>query len=405
MFRLEDIESYEYVHVKDIYDIEVEDNHNYFIDVGKEVLVHNSTKTYSILQLFYILALKSNRKLIFSVVSESVPHLRRGALRDWMEILGEDYDPEAHNKTDEVFKIGESIVEFFAVDHPDKARGGRRDHLFINECNRIPSKMRSQLKLRTRGLEFLDYNPSSEFWTSELIADTNKVWFDISTYKDAMDLNGKWLIPQSTIDEIEGLRLTNPNWWTIYGLGQLGNIEGLIMPAFELVDALPNGLDTTCGLDFGFSNDPSAFLEAGERGGALWVNQLFYGRGMTNQDIVRKMKMLKVPATYLIFADNAEPKSIQEIYEGGFRGIQPCSKHVKGEGRFNYCINKIRQYPKIFVTKKSVDVIKDFRNAMWAEAITGEYLNKPMRPFLHSVHALIYSLSDRIGLSGKTEWS
>jgi phage terminase large subunit len=347
----------------------------------------SSSKTYSILQYFYIQASNLSNPHIFSIVSESLPHLRRGALRDWMAILGEDYDPDAHNKTDETFQINKSIVEFFSVDHPDKARGGRRDFLFINEANRIPKDTRDQLEVRTRLKEFIDFNPTSRFWAHDLQG-SQGVTFDISTYRDNQYLT------HEIIKSIESRRDTNPNWWRVYGEGQIGRLEGLIIPDFELIEKLPLHLQTTCGMDFGYTNDPSVLLESGEQSDCLFINQLFYKRGMTNPDIVSEMARLSVPRDYIIYADCAEPKSIAEIFNHGqgFKGIRPCSK---GPDCFRLGVDHIHRYKKIFVTKNSIDIIKDFRNAMWEQTITGEYLNKAKRGYLHSIDALIYSLNDK----------
>ncbi len=325
------------------------------------------------------------------MVSESVPHLRRGVLRDWMAILGQDYDPELHHKTDEVFTVGKCMVEFFAVDHPDKARGGRRDFLFINECNRIAKDMRDQLEVRTRLKEFLDFNPTSRFWAHEMLADKG-VWFDQSTYNDAKDGRGNWLIDESIRTSIESRRKTNPNWYKVYGLGEIGSMEGLIIPDFELVDKIPPVVPTWCGMDFGYSNDPSVLLEVGMSDGAIWINQLFYSTGMTNPAIVAKMREKKVPSDYLVYADCAEPKSIREIHDGGYYNIKPC---LKGTDCFKIGVDYLRRY-KIKVTKNSLETIRDFRNATWESDINGKYMNKPKGGFLHAIDAAIYSMTNKI---------
>lgn len=358
----------------------------------------SSTKTYSILQFFYLLARQSQKPLVFSVVAESVPALRRGALRDWVDVMGDEYSEDVHNKTEATFNIGKSKIEFFAVDHPDKAKFGKRDFLFVNEANRIPLDMYNQLAMRTRLRKFIDFNPDSAFWAHDL---KNKpgIWFDVSTYKDAYDAHGKALISQETIRTIESYKDTNPNWWKIYGKGEIGSLEGLIFPPFEIIPKLPAGLATICGQDFGYTNDPTVLLERGEYDRALYINQLIYARGMTNPDIVAEYKRLNIPFDYPIYADCAEPKSIREIYDGGFYGIKPC---VKGADCFQVGIDHIRRYKKIYITENSVDVIKDCRNAMWEKDITGKTLNRAKRAYLHSLDALIYSFTDEITPAART---
>jgi phage terminase large subunit len=344
----------------------------------------SSSKTYSILQFFYILALQSKTPMVMSIVGETLPHLKIGALRDFIHILGDNYDDTIHNKTDNNFKIGNSLIEFFAIDEPRKARGSRRDILFINECNNVPKELYEQLSIRTKAKIFLDFNPTSHFWAHELITRYD-VSFDKSTYRDNPYLS------KSIIADIESRR-DNLNWWRVYGEGEIGSIEGLILPDFELIDTLPIDLETECGLDFGFTNDPSCLLEYGIRGGAIYVNELFYKKGLTNQDICAELQRLRVPLDYVIYADSAEPKSIEEIYRAGWRNIKPC---IKGEGYFNLGIDFIRRY-KIRVTKKSLNVIKDFRNASWQTDKDGTFINKPAKGYLHAIDALRYAVNSLI---------
>jgi len=355
----------------------------------------SSTKTFSVLQWFYLLAKRLRKPETFSVVSESVPHLRRGALRDWMAILGQDYNPDTHNKTEETFKIRNCMIEFFAVDHPEKARGGRRDRLYINEMNRIPKTMYDQLEPRTRRQVFADWNPTARFYGHDIVENPkNKdiLWFDKSNYHDAFDNFGVHLLDDGIVRSIEGRKETDKNWWRVYGLGEIGQLEGLIIPEFELVDELPADLDTDCGLDFGYSNDPSVLLESGVQGGYLWINQLFYSTGMTNPDICKEMDRIGVPRDYIIYGDSAEPKSIKEIFNEGFHGIKPC---LKGKDCFRLGIDHLHRY-KIKVTKRSVDIIKDFRNAMWEQDINGKFGSKAKKGYLHSIDAAIYSMTGRI---------
>lgn len=349
----------------------------------------SSTKTYSVLQFLYLKARASMVPLTISVVSESLPHLKRGALRDFISILGVDYNEGMHNKTDNSFLIGLSTVEFFAIDQPDKAKGGRRDILYINECNRIQKELRDQLVMRTRGAEILDFNPDSRFWAHELKG-RDGVWFDVSTYKDAIDCQGSLLLSNDIIKTIESYKDTNPNWWKVYGLGEIGQLEGLIIPEFNIVKEMPD-IETDCGLDFGFTHDPSCLVECGFMDGELYINELFYERGLTNQDIVRKFEELSIPKTHYIVADSAEPKSIEEIYRAGYN-IVPC---VKGEDSFKYGVDKIKAF-KINVTENSVNVIKDFRNASWDKDKDGNHINKARKGFLHSIDATRYALNKLI---------
>jgi phage terminase large subunit len=360
-------------------------------DAKARIQIHqggtSSSKTYSILQYLYLLCLKSDKPLLISVVGETMPAIRRGALRDFINIVGSNYNPSNHNKTECTFKIHKSMVEFFSADQPDKLRGARRDILYINECNNVSKEIFNQLEVRTKRKIFLDYNPSSEFWAHELKAERpEECSFRISTYLQNTYLDAE--VKRS----IEARR-HDANWWKVFGLGQVGELEGRIMPMFDLVKTMPKGMPTTCGMDFGYTNDPSVLLEQGIFDGALYINQLFYARGMTNQDIVKEMRRLNVPRDYTIYADCAEPKSIREIYIGGFTGVKPC---VKGDDCFKLGVDHIRRYKKIYVTENSIDIIKDYRNAMWDKDIDGKATNKAKKGFLHGIDALIYSMTGDI---------
>jgi len=215
-----------------------------------------SSKTYSILQLLIIIAKGAKFKLLISVVSESLPHLRKGAIRDFFNILDEDEKNNKNwNATEHIYNFGNSKIEFFGADESDKIRGPRRDILFINEANNIPWETARGLDIRTKKFTFADWNPVSEFWAHEhWIGQPENVYIH-STYQDVLDV----LSPE-VVANIESNKDKDPNWWNVYGLGRLGKIEGLVYPYFEIVKELPQG-DYFHGLDFGYSNDPSVLVK------------------------------------------------------------------------------------------------------------------------------------------------
>lgn len=383
----DDIESWEYVDEPTVYDIEVENNHNYFLDVGKPVLVHNSSKTHSALQFLYFLARNIPRKLIISVVSESGPHLKRGAMRDFFNIVGPVYNEAHHNKTDWEYYINQSTIEFFSADNPAKMRGSRRDILFINECNNIPKETRDQLEVRTKWFELLDFNPVQRFWAHEL---ENKpgVAFHVSTYKD-----NQFLDPR-IIQSIENRKGMDPNWWRVYGMGLVGKIEGLLFPDFELIDEMPD-IQTDLGLDFGFSNDPTALIEVGIQGDYIYMHEWIYERFLTNPDIVSKMRGFGITKNYPIYADSAEPKSIEDIHRAGFT-IKPC---VKGKDAVNIEVDFMRRY-KLRVTKSSTNLIRELRGLTWMRDKNGELTNIIAKVPDHGFDAARYTLTSRISPGG-----
>jgi phage terminase large subunit len=270
-------------------------------------------------------------------------------------------------------------LEFFSADEASKLRGGRRNALFVNECNNITGQSADELFVRTSEFIILDYNPVSEFWIHEkgLIHD-QKSEFIHSTYLDA-----KHVLPKAIVEDIESRKDKDPNWWRVYGLGEIGNVEGLVHPKFELINSLPSGGIVFYGLDWGFSNDPTSLVKCVIIKDWLLCDQLIYEKGLTNQQIASRFQTLGIRKNYdEIFADSAEPKSIKEIQLYGYN-IKPT---VKGADSVLAGIQKVNQYNQAW-TKRSLDSIKEQRNYRYIEDSNGKITNKPMDDFNHSMDA------------------
>ncbi len=346
----------------------------------------SSSKTVSILQLLCIIAQYSKMPLLISIVSESLPHLKRGCIRDFQNILGEGFDDNKYNKTEHVYDFGKGQIEFFPADEPSKMRGGRRDILFINECNNVSYDAFKELDIRTRLFTFLDWNPVSEFWAHEhgMIDDPVNAYIH-STYLDAL-----WVLPPEVVQNIESNK-NDPNWWNIYGLGKLGKIEGLVYPHFEQVNELPQG-DYFYGLDFGYSNDPSVLTKNVIIEDRLYSQELIYQTGLTNDEISNRMAELGVRQHYdEIFADAAEPKSIEEIYRSGFN-IKACPK---GADSVEYGHQKVRQY-KQYWTKDSTNCIKEQRNFRYIPDKDGKLTDKTTHNFSHGMDSRRYAVIGKL---------
>ena len=352
----------------------------------------SSSKTYSILQYLIYLASQSKRSLIISVVSETMPHLKRGAMRDFFNIIGDSYDRASHNKTENQYKIHNSTIEFFSADNSGRVRGPRRDILFLNEANNIQYDTYIQLEIRTRKKIFIDFNPVEDFWAHKLVG-TEGVSFDISTYLDNQ------CIPKEIVKSIESKRY-NPDgsesdWWRVYGKGQIGTKEGVIFSNWKQDDfpaefhVLP-----THGMDFGFSNDPSVFLRVHMIQDDLWIKQLIYKTGLTTEDLCNKMDSLDlIKKQTAIFADPSDPRSIEAISRKGW----PIRKATfKGSGSVLTGIDWL-QSKRMHIDKGSVDVIKELRNYHWIRnQSTGTYSNVPIDDFNHAIDALRYGCSYKI---------
>ena len=352
-----------------------------------------SSKTWSILQLLIIIASQTRIPLIISVVSESLPHLKRGAIRDFFKIMEESTENNPrYNKTEQTYTFGLGKIEFFGADESDKVRGPRRDILFINEGNNVPWETARGLDIRTARFTFVDWNPVSEFWVHQYeTEDGRKIpgWLSEpdsayihSTYKDALAV-----IPPETVKNIESNKDKDPNWWNVYGLGLIGKVEGLVYPYFNQVKELPYG-EIFYGLDFGFSTDVTALVKNVIAGEGLYSQELIYERGLTNQDIAVRMGELGVDKHFdEIFADSSEPKSIQEIYLMGFN-IKPCAK---GPGSVEYGHQKVRQY-KQYWTEDSVNCIKEQRNFRYIPDKNGKLTEKTTHIFSHGQDARRYAI-------------
>jgi len=342
-----------------------------------------SSKTWSILQLLILIAQNAKSPLLISVVSESLPHLKRGAIRDFFRILDENQDNNPrYNKTEHVYASGKGRIEFFGADEADKVRGPRRDILFINEGNNVPWETARGLDIRTAKFTFVDWNPVSEFWAHENWIGQSENAYVHSTYLDAIDV-----LPPEVIANIESNKDKDPNWWNVYGLGRLGKVEGLVYPFFSQIEQLPRG-NIVYGLDFGFSNDPSVLTRNVITETEIYSEELIFERGLTNYDIAIRMGESGVNKhSDEIWADSAEPKSIQEIFEYGYN-IKPCPK---GPGSVEYGHQKVRQY-KQFWTKDSLNCIKEQRNFRYTPDKNGKLTEKTTHNYSHGMDSRRYAV-------------
>jgi len=350
-----------------------------------------SSKTFSLLQLLILIAEKAKSKLLISIVSESLPHLKRGAIRDFFRILEEDTDNNLHyNKTEQTYNFGNGIIEFFGADEADKVRGPRRDILFINEANNVPWETARGLDVRTIKFTFADWNPVSSFWAHEHWIGQPENAYIHSTYRDAMDV-----VPQEVIQNILATGERDPNWANIYLEGKLGKIEGLVYPSFEQCSELPEG-DIFYGVDFGFSNDPTTLVKCVIAGDGLYLQELLYQVGLTNQDIARRFEEMGIRQGYdEIWADSAEPKSIEEIYRLGYN----IKGMPKGADSVEFGQQKVRQY-KIHITKDSINGIKELRNFRYVQDKNGRFTDKTAHAFSHFCDGVRYAVCGKIGRRG-----
>lgn len=352
----------------------------------------SASKTYSILAVLINKAINTPG-LEISVVAETIPHLRRGALKDFLKILKwtNRYYDDQFNKSllTYQFKNG-SYFEFFSADDSSKLRGARRDILYINECNNVTFESYNELAIRTKKEVYLDFNPANEFWVHTELKDEPDADFIILTYKDNEALD------QSIVEQIEKNKQKAEtssywaNWWRVYGLGEIGMLEGVIFSNWKLIDTIPKEAKLIgIGLDFGYTNDPTAIIEVYNYNGQRLINELKYQTGMLNSDIAKLL-----PKHVPVYADSSEPKSIDEIRRYGItiKGV------TKGKDSINYGID-VMQRQDYLVTTQSTNLIKELRAYCWDTDKSGTRLNKPVDTNNHAVDALRYHEMETLGIN------
>ena len=345
-------------------------------------------KTFGILPILIDLAAKTPHTEI-SVVAESIPHLKRGAMKDFKKIMADTgrWFPDRWNATDFKYNFANgSQIEFFSADSDAKLRGARRDYLYMNECNNMTFHAYTELASRTKLGVYLDWNPTNTFWFHEELLNDSDVDFLTINYLD------NEACPESALNFILKAKEKSEtsdfwlNWYKVYGLGQIGNLEGVVFSNWSQTDFIPiEAKFIAYGLDWGFTNDPTALIEVYQYNKAIYVNELIYQTRLTNGEIINKLKILEVKNNVCIVADSAEPKSIQDVNNAGF-WIEPARK---GQDSIKNSIDRLQEY-QIFVTGNSLNLIKELRQYRWAKDREGKSLNAPEDIMNHAIDALRY---------------
>jgi len=345
-------------------------------------------KTYAILAVLIHIAAKVKTEI--SVVSESIPHLRRGAMKDFGKVMQwtNRWRDEGWNKTLLTYTFANgSTIEFFSADQEAKLRGARRQVLYINEANNIEFEAYHQLAIRTSEAIYIDFNPVSEFWAhTEVLAEQDSELI-VLTYRDNEAL------PATIRDDIEAAQVKAAtstywaNWWKVYGLGEVGSLQGVVFDDWKQVDGIDFAGDklVAIGMDWGYTNDPTAVVAVYKRGSAILLHELIYSSGLTNQDIAGHLRKLGIGRSWPIIADSAEPKSIEEVHRLGFN-IHPATK---GADSIRNSIDILKRQP-LLVTRESTNLIKELRNYTWDTDRTGASLGVPIDRYNHAIDAVRY---------------
>jgi phage terminase large subunit len=325
-----------------------------------------SSKSFSIVQLLCGIAKQEKGKRI-SMVSHSLPHIKRGIYRDFKAIMQEIgwWNEDQWRATDFVYTFSNgSYIELFGLEDEGKARGPGRDILFINEANLISKPLFDQLAMRTTGQIFLDWNPADfNSWVYEIADNPNNKRIH-STYKDNIHN-----LSRAQIEYIEHYQtLPDDFMWKVYGLGERGAAKELIYTQWGYYEDVKGG-DVFYGLDFGYTN-PTALVKVTHKDGNNYAEEILYQSSLTVPELINLLKQ-NIKGKFPIYADCAEPKTIEEIYRAGYNAL-PADKDVT-EG-----IRKVKSLP-LYVTRRSVNTIKELKSYKWKKDKNDRVLDEPVK--------------------------
>lgn len=364
------------------------------INSDKRIIVHQggsrSGKTYAICQYLIYLLTTRKKKLIITIARKTLPALKGSVFRDFMEIaekVGISYFAEI-NKADLTFKYKNHLVEFISLDNEMKVRGRKRTHCFLNEANEFYLEDFNQLSLRTTEKMILDFNPSDVLhWIYSDICTRDDCDTYITTFED-----NAFLDPEIK-KEILRMKEKDADRWRVYGLGERATFkEGQIFDNWKWIDYKEfldkEHCEVAYGLDFGFSNDPTTIVEVRRKNDKLYVHELLFRKGLTNQDIFDEIKKLGLQEE-IIICDSAEPKSIEELRRLGAY----CKPSQKGKGSVLNGIQVIKEY-NVFASKQSKNLLQEYQYYIWDSNRDGKSINKIKQNGMdHLMDALRYAVT------------
>ena len=353
----------------------------------------SSGKTYNIMAILADMSFDYKDNII-SITTDTLPNLKRGPIRDLKKFLLDMNWTQLflENKSDHTFKnlCTGSILEFFSCDEMG-ALGSRRDFLFVNECNRISYETFSQLEVRTRNKIWVDFNPINNFWVHKELLKRDDVDFLKTNYQ------GNEALDKNIVKAIEARRGDGTsNWWRVYGLGEVGSLEGNIYEGWTVVEKIPEGfILRRYGVDFGFSNDQTAVIGTYENeSGEICLETEVYETNLLTPELISKCGKLPLAYETLFICDNSRPEIIAEMQRNGLRAIG-CDK-TPGEKmngkRYNI---ELVQRRKIYYLAKDRDLEREYLTYGWRKKKgTGELLNEPEDKNDHAMDAIAYAIRD-----------
>ncbi len=334
-----------------------------------------SGKTYAVLQFLIVKAIENKETI--TIVRKTIPSLKRTVMKDFKDILQSlnIWQDEKFNITDRVYNLYDSTIQFLSTDDADKLRGIKSTILFIDEASEIDEESYFQLSIRTSGKIILAYNPTvSPYHWLRTMPEVERF---VTTYKDNIYL------PKEMVDAIENLQHTNEKYWKIYGKGEFAPNDKAIFQ-FELCDSIDADF-VAFGIDFGFSNDPTALCAVYKNSDTIFLEELIYEKGLVTNDIVAKLNSLDIQKSEEIWGDSAEPRLIEELYRSGFN-IKPV---VKGKDSIKFGIGVMQNY-KIKILKTSQNLINEMYAYQYSTDKHGYTTDTPEGGLDHLIDAARY---------------
>ncbi len=350
-------------------------------------------KTIAILML--LIDLCNRHKKEITICSSELSKLKGTAINDFVKILKDWnlFELSRWNKSEHIYRFENgSFIEFIGLDKTDVGKGRRRDYVFINETNKVNIQSFTDITARAKKV-ICDFNPDAYFYLHDLKTDTNFV---------SLTFHDNNFLPQKEINNILAYKergyypdgtVKNSYWsnkWKVYGLGEVGSLDGVIFNNYSIIETMPNDARLLgYGLDFGYSNDPTAIVEVYQYNGQRLVNEICYQKELSNSQIAKYIDT-KMP----VYCDSAEPKSIAELKRFGINAFGV----TKGNDSINFGI-QLMQEQNYLITQKSINLINELQKYTWAiDKRTGEKLNKPIDDYNHGIDGFRYHEMQTLGL-------
>lgn len=376
------------------------------MDARKKVIqgATSSGKTYGIIPIIYDKCTASRIKA--TVIAETLPAVKEGCVDIFKNFMMEEnrWNDTQWNESSLTWTcFNGSKMQFKSFDSVGKAKaGGKRDLLFINEANHVPYEVADALMIRSKEI-WMDFNADAEFWAhTNVLTEPNSEFLKL-TYLD------NEAIPVETLEDLLNRKSKAEqeekagqkgywwNWWQVYGLGEIGSLQGVVFSNWSQIDLIPEDARIVgYGMDFGFTNDPTTLTAIYEWGESYIFDELIYAKGLLNNELANLMKSLDVKKGVNVYADSADPKTIKDLSTYGFK----VKSAVKGQDSIIYGIHKMQE-KKFFVTKRSVNLLEELRRYIWATDRSGNTLNKPVEVFNHVIDGIRYYFTSVNKSSGK----